>query len=153
MTATDLALVVVVVAAVASVAAVLAATVALVRSARALRVTLVAIELDLQAARTAVAHADAGARRVDEAVTHAEELADQLETSSRVVRRVVVGPVVRVAAVVRGTFRAIAGVFTGGSGRRRRHRGGNDRRRGNGRRPGRDRRVAADDRGGRGSAP
>jgi len=141
MTAADLALVVVVVAAIASVAAVLAATVALVRSARALRVTLAEVERDLQAARSAVAHADAGARRADEAVLHAEELAGELESSSRLVRRLLVGPLVRVAAIVRGTARAVGGLFRGRKHRRRRER------------VPAGQRVATASRGGRGSRP
>jgi hypothetical protein len=130
MTATDLGLVVVVVASIASVAAVLAATVALVRSARALRVTLAVVERDLEAARNAVASADAGARRADEAVIHAEELAGELESSSRLMRRFLVGPLVRVAAIVRGTGRAVGGLF--GGRRRRRQRRADHRRRDNG---------------------
>jgi hypothetical protein len=129
MTATDLGLVVVVVASIASVAAVLAATVALVRSARALRVTMAVVERDLEAARSAVASADAGARRAEEVVINVEELAGELETSSRLIRRLLVGPVVRVAAVVRGTGRALGGLF--GGRRRRRQRRADSRQRNN----------------------
>lgn len=118
MTAADLGLVVLVVVALAAVAAMVAATVALVRSSRALRRSLGELEADLVAARRAVADADAGARRAEGAVAQATDLAEDLATSSRVVRRVVVNPVVWVVAFFTGSGRAIAGLF----GRRRRGR-------------------------------
>jgi hypothetical protein len=133
-TATDLALVVVVVAAVAAVAAVMATTVVLIRSARALRATLAAVERDLAATRDAVARADAGARRADDVAAHAELLTDELRASSGLVRRFAVTPAVWVAAVLRGTWRAVTGLF--GS-----------------RRSARSRRVARRRRGGGGSRP
>lgn len=118
MTASDLVLVVLVVVALAAVAAMVAATVALVRASRAMRRALVELEADLTAARQAVAAADAGVRRAEGAVAQATDLAEDLATSSRVVRRIVVNPLVWVVALFRGVGRAIAGLFGG----RRRHR-------------------------------
>lgn len=119
MTAADLALVVLVVVALGAVAAMVAATVALVRASRAMRRSLAELEADLVAARAAVAVADEGARRAEGAVAQATDLADDLATSSRVVRRIVVSPLVWIVAFVKGVGRAVGGLFGGGRRRRR----------------------------------
>jgi len=114
--AADLGLVVLVVVALAAVAAMVTATVSLVRASRAMRRSLADLEVDLVAARQAVAAADAGARRAEGAVAQATDLADDLATSSRVVRRIVVNPLVWIVAFFRGVGRAVTGL---GGGRRR----------------------------------
>jgi hypothetical protein len=115
----DLALVVVTVAALVAVAGTLAATVALVRSVRSVRRSLAQLEEDLAATRHAVVIADAEVRRVDDALMSAEELTAELASSTSLVRRLAVRPLVRIAAVVRGVGRSVASVGRRGDGSRR----------------------------------
>lgn len=129
MSAGDLALVVVTVAALVAVAATLAATVALVRSVRSVRRSLVQLEADLAATRQAVVDADAEVRRVDDALSNAEDLTAELATSTSLVRRLAVRPLVRIAAVFRGVGRSVAGVGGGGEGSGGGRRGASRRRR------------------------
>jgi hypothetical protein len=125
MSAADLGLVVLTVAAMVALVAVVAATAVLVRTARVLRITVDELATDLEATRLAMVRADAEMRHLDAAVVQATDLAADLEASSVVVRRVVVRPLVRLSAFWRGLGRALARlVGLDRVGRRRRRRRG-----------------------------
>jgi hypothetical protein len=109
MSAADLGLVLLVLAAVAAVVAMVVATAALLRATRALRRALVDLEADVAVARQAALAADEGARRAEDTVAQVSELAVELEGGWRLLRRLVLRPVIWVVALFRGVGRVVGG--------------------------------------------
>lgn len=126
MTAQDLALVLVTVAAIVGVGLLFVAVLALLRALRSLRATLGVLEADLREAGALLAQTDADADRVGALLSDAEGLTAQLDSSTRLVQTAVRNPVVKVLALLRGTGRTARSV---GSRRRRRARRAERRRR------------------------
>ena len=133
MSAADLAAVLLTVAGVAAAAFVLVVGLALLRALREVRAEVVRLRREalplVHDMREAVAAAGAEVARVDELVAQAEEVTASLEASSRVVEVAVTNPLIKVVAVVRGTFRALVAALTPWRRRSRRRRARADDRR------------------------
>ena len=124
MTAADLAAVLLTLAGITVTVLVLVVGLSLLRALRDVRLELARLRRDtlplVHEMRDAVAAAGAEVARVDELVAQAEDVTASLEASSRVVEVAVTNPLIKVVAVVRGTFRAVVAALTPWRRRRRR---------------------------------